>query len=228
MKADQYKYLRKITFRDIYLDDWNINFSKSYYLEVINLWEKLAPEDTDFDNWSRERLKNPLPLAPPSDNLPRIKEIPKNWALCVSLKEFNISSARELKEIPIEFTYIPWLRMEIVNCPYIPSFSYLPVQFWNIVNGASDDNFDSVYFNFKEHQSRLNEYPELLDEDGMFCEETYGPNNPRWTREKTEFLRYMKMVAEQVDDPKLKETLLDIVNFYWPSVRLNDSFKILL
>ncbi|WP_457557392.1 hypothetical protein, partial [Candidatus Harpocratesius sp.] len=226
LEADQYKYLKEIIFMHIFLDDWNIDFSKSYYLKKICVYEYLADEDTDYVNWSRERFKNPLPLAPPSDNLPRIKEIPKNWALCVSLEEFNISSTRELKEIPIEFTYIPWLRMEVVNCPYIPSFSYLPVQFWNIVDSGGGENFMRIYY--KRPHPRLYEYPELLNEKGQFCEETYGPNNPKWTREKTQFLRYMKMVAEQVDDPELKEFLLHRVNYYWPSVRLNDSFKLLL
>ncbi|WP_457558682.1 hypothetical protein, partial [Candidatus Harpocratesius sp.] len=228
LEADQYKYLKKITFFAIFLDNWNIDFSKSYYLEEIFVYEGLAPEDTDYDNWSRERLKNPLPLAPPSDNLPRIKEIPKNWGLCVSLRKLILSHLREIKTIPVEISFIPWLRIELGNCPYIPAFSYLPVQFWNIVNEASDENFDSVYFKFKEHQSRLLKFPELLDERGRFCDETYGLDNPRWTREKTEFLRYMKLVAEQVDDPELKEFLLHRVNYYWPSVRLNDSFKILL
>ncbi|WP_457559375.1 hypothetical protein [Candidatus Harpocratesius sp.] len=225
LTADQYKYLKKITFFAIFLDNWNIDFSKSYYLEEIFVYEGLAPEDTDFDNWSRERLKNPLPLAPPSDNLPRIKEIPKNWGLCVSLRKLILSHLREIKTIPVEISYIPWMTLTLEDCPYIPHETYLPVEFWDNIEYNGVPEFSKVYY--KGPHPRLYMHPEYM-KNGELIETDYYSDNPRWTRERVEFLRYVRLVAEQVDDPKLKETLLDIVNFYWPSVRLNDSFKLLL
>ncbi|MCF2141122.1 MAG: hypothetical protein K9W44_13770 [Candidatus Lokiarchaeota archaeon] len=220
LKCDQYQYLREFRTLTAVLDDYNIDFAHCYRLRNISIHE-------DFYNERYENMFDgeKITLPPKNDGKHRMKQIPINWAFCLSLEKLELWSLREVKEIPIEFTYNPELWINISNLPHIPHISFLPIEFWDCTQFENSEEFmyDFDSFIHPRKQKNIERYKEW---EKLFFEE-YGFETT-WTAERIKFMDYALIAAEQIKDKELRERFIRWAKNFRPKFKLKSGYELIM
>ncbi|MCF2141633.1 MAG: hypothetical protein K9W44_16390 [Candidatus Lokiarchaeota archaeon] len=220
LKCDQYQYLREFRTLTAVLDDYNIDFAHCYRLRKISIVE-------DFYNERYENMFDgeKITLPPKNDGKHRMKQIPINWAFCLSLKKLDLDGLREVKEIPIEFTHNPRLWINISDLPHIPHISFLPIEFWDCTQFENSEEFmyDFDSFIHPRKQENLERYKEW---EKLFFEE-YGFETT-WTAERIKFMDYAIIAAEQIKDKELHERFIRWAKKFRPKFKLKSGYELIM
>lgn len=129
--ASQYQNLRELKLQNIFLSNWDIDLSKSYFLSDISL----------------ENLKTHKPKALKDETCKNNHsfKIPYNWAYCIGLVNLNIEFMQDLQEIPIFFSHNPRINITISDCPKIRHIKILPTAFHDCTEVSYTTNSGKVY-----------------------------------------------------------------------------------
>ncbi|MCF2139692.1 MAG: hypothetical protein K9W44_06530 [Candidatus Lokiarchaeota archaeon] len=220
LKCDQYQYLRKFTTIAAVLDDYNIDFAHCYRLREISIGEDFLCE------WYANMFDGEkITLPPKNDGKHRMKQVPINWAFCISLEKLKLNSLREVKEIPIEFTHNPELWINISNLPHIPHISFLLIEFWDCTQFENSENFMLIFDSFihPRKQKNIERYKEW---EKLFFEE-YGFETV-WTAERIKFMDYALIAAEQIPEKELREEFIRWAKKFRPRFKLKSGYELIM
>ncbi|MCF2138666.1 MAG: hypothetical protein K9W44_01260 [Candidatus Lokiarchaeota archaeon] len=220
LKCDQYQYLQKFETIAAVLDDYNIDFAHCYRLREISIGEDFLCE------WHEKMFDGEkITLPPKNDGKHRMKQVPINWAFCISLEKLKFRSLRELKEIPIEFTHNPELWINISNLPHIPHISFLPIEFWDCTQFENSENFMLIFDSFihPRKQENIERYKEW---EKLFFEE-YGFETT-WTAERIKFMDYALIAAEQIPEKELRKEYIRWAKNFRPKFKLKSGYELIM
>ncbi|WP_457556430.1 hypothetical protein, partial [Candidatus Harpocratesius sp.] len=207
VEGTHYQFLEEIFFSGISLEDWNIDFAPYYKLRKITIY---GPQP---------KISSVAPFT----------MIPQKWTLCFLLGELNLAYLDDLRDIPIEFSYMSDIQISICDCRHFPNLSYLPIDFWDVTEvynysddmGEFTDKFHPRYYKNRELYEKYSKTP-LIEREPISLDEIH------WTRGRVKYIEYVESIIPRIQERSLQEALINYVRFCRPRITLKNDFEIFL